>query len=125
MLNLSLPRNLLVTNSNITYRVQENPSFGRTGDPTGLTSALIQIQLSTFSPSVCRLNMGIKAKQLPASDTPPSKEIGPGRDDDQLDRAIHRKALLKLDLILLTTVTVIYFLNFLDRCVRYGRVSGL
>jgi hypothetical protein len=68
--------------------------------------------------------MGIKAHQPPTSDTPPSKEIGPGRDDDQRDRTIHRKALLKLDLILLTTVTVIYFLNFLDRCVGYVRVAG-
>jgi hypothetical protein len=66
--------------------------------------------------------MGIKAQQTPTSDTLPSKEIGPGRDDNQLDRTIHRKALLKLDLILLTTVTVIYFLNFLDRCVLgHGR----
>jgi hypothetical protein len=68
--------------------------------------------------------MGIKAHQSPTSDTPPSKEIGPGRDVDEIDRAIHRKALLKLDLILLTTVTVIYFLNFLDRCVGYVRVAG-
>jgi len=47
--------------------------------------------------------------------TPPTKEIGPDCDHDSFDGAIHRKALLKLDLILLTTVTVIYFLNFLDR----------
>jgi hypothetical protein len=68
--------------------------------------------------------MGIKAHQPPTSDTLPSKAIGPGRDDDQIDRTIHRKALLKLDLILLTTVTVIYFLNFLDRSVGYVRVAG-
>jgi len=61
--------------------------------------------------------MGIRAQQPQKSDTPPSKEIGPGPDENQHDRTIHRKALLKLDLILLTTVTIIYFLNFLDRCV--------
>jgi len=43
------------------------------------------------------------------------REIGPSSKDAELDLAIHRKALFKLDLILLTTVTVIYFLNFLDR----------
>lgn len=47
--------------------------------------------------------------------TAPTKEIGPDRDGVNLHRAIHRRALLKLDLILLSTVTVIYFLNFLDR----------
>lgn len=61
--------------------------------------------------------MGIRSQQPSKSGTLESKEVGPDRDDVQLDRAIHRKALLKLDLILLTTVTVIYFLNFLDRCV--------
>jgi hypothetical protein len=43
------------------------------------------------------------------------RKIGPSSGDAKLDSALHRKALLKLDLILLTTVTVIYFLNFLDR----------
>lgn len=61
--------------------------------------------------------MGIRSQQPSKSGTLESKEVGPDRSDVQLDRAIHRKALLKLDLILLTTVTVIYFLNFLDRCV--------
>ena len=47
--------------------------------------------------------------------TESDREIGPSSKDAELDLAIHRKALFKLDLILLTTVTVIYFLNFLDR----------
>jgi hypothetical protein len=47
--------------------------------------------------------------------TEPEREIGPSSDNAKLDLVLHRKALLKLDLILLTTVTVIYFLNFLDR----------
>jgi hypothetical protein len=49
---------------------------------------------------------------------------GPPDSDDQGERYIgsdetvsrtHKRALLKLDLVLLSTVTVIYFLNFLDR----------
>ena len=43
--------------------------------------------------------------------------IGPGHEPQghSTNPQIHKKALLKLDLILLSTVTLIYFLNFLDR----------
>jgi hypothetical protein len=47
----------------------------------------------------------------------PKQEIGPSSYDAQPDSAIHRRALFKLDLVLLSTVTIIYFLNFLDRYV--------
>jgi len=55
----------------------------------------------------------IQAEKRETTDS--DREIGPSSKDAELDLAIHRKALFKLDLILLTTVTVIYFLNFLDR----------
>lgn len=45
----------------------------------------------------------------------PGHEIPPPGQDK-----VHKRALLKLDLILLSTVTVIYFLNFLDRYVDSG-----
>jgi len=53
----------------------------------------------------------------------PNGDIGPADRNDDDDIRVHKKALLKLDLILLSTVTVIYFLNFLDRYVDlYSRV---
>lgn len=35
--------------------------------------------------------------------------------ENPVDKEAHRKALLRLDCILLPALTVIYFLNFLDR----------
>lgn len=49
-----------------------------------------------------------------------SGEIDSANIDDKDASPIRKRALLKLDLILLSTVTVIYFLNFLD---RYGSWS--
>lgn len=45
--------------------------------------------------------------------------IAPGYSgrDVTINPKVHKRALLKLDLILLSTVTLIYFLNFLDRYV--------
>jgi hypothetical protein len=47
--------------------------------------------------------MGITKHAHKTSGVAQSKELGPGRDDVQFDEAVHRRALLKLDLILLTT----------------------
>lgn len=38
-----------------------------------------------------------------------------GLSNREVDQAVFRRALLKLDLFLLPAVTFIYFLNFLDR----------
>lgn len=57
-----------------------------------------------------------KAKRTVEGSIDVDEPIGPGHARDlSTNPKIHKRALLKLDLILLSTITLIYFLNFLDR----------